>query len=328
MAESAPEPLVSIISPFFNRRRYYPSLIESLKAQTFQGFEFIVVDDGSTDGLSDAIADTPTRFPTRLIRLSSNQGAASARNIGIESARAKYIALLDSDDTWYPEKLELQVRQLEKRPSDVKLVSLTRQVIRNSRSYVAPVKLMTETDSVGNYLFKCQGIIQSSMMMLRRNLAASVRFDEESRGHDDWSFALRLEAAGAHFEMLPQPLTIYDDQGGRIRRSPSYSHERLKWLAKHRNLLGDQPYWAAVAAVASRLPRETGRASLELIVEAYKHGAIGADWAAYYSLALYFPLVRTILRNAAKFSRSGSSVNPDPSISGHGVALASDQRDE
>lgn len=306
MAEDVTEPLVSVVSPFFNRRRYLPFLIATLRAQSYWNVELIIVDDASTDGLGDAVDQIREQFPIAYIRLASNRGGAAARNTGMDAARGKYIALLDSDDSWHPEKLRSQVRQLETSPGDGRLVSLTRQLVKGRRKYLAPALLMTREKSVGEYLFRCGGVIQSSMMMLRRELAVSVRFDDESRGHDDWSFALRLERSGAQFEMLGEPLTIYNDTEGRLRRSPHYSPARLKWLAEHRDQLGELPYWAAVAAVASRLPERTRTSSLQLIAAAYKCGAITTARALYYLTALYLPAVRTVTRDVSQLCRAGS----------------------
>lgn len=288
-------PVVSVITPFFDRKQLFPDLLSTLREQTFADFELIIVDDGSRDGLAHDVAAARAPFPIRFFRFPENRGAASARNAGIEAATGQYVAFLDSDDAWHPEKLKLQLGQLEK-ASTPHLVSLTRQFIRGTIAHIAPRRLMTEQDDVGSYLFLQGGIIQSSMMMLRRELAARVRFEEGSRGHDDWSFALRLQSAGARFAMLGQPLTIYDDTGGRLRRSPTYSAARLGWLGQRRAQLGEAPYWAAVAAVASHLRQSEQVRPVELIMAARRSGAISAARTAYYLAAWAVPPIRNIAR--------------------------------
>lgn len=283
-------PTISVVSPFYNRRSCLADVISTLARQTFSDFEFIIVDDGSTDGLAEAAVTLSARFPIRFVRLQSNRGAAAARNAGIDAAKGRYVAFLDSDDSWHPEKLERQIRQLKS--ADSNLVSLTRQCVRARRNYIFPRQVMSSEDTVGSYLFLRGGVIQSSMIMLARSLAERVRFEEGSRGHDDWSFALRLEEAGARFAMLEQPLTIYNDLPGRERRSPSYSATRLAWLSERRPLLGDAPYWAAVAAVASHLSSSSDIRPLHLIGSAYREKAIGPGRAFYYGLTWLFPPVR------------------------------------
>ena len=103
--------LVSIITPVHNSERFLQQTIDSVLAQTYKEWEHILVDDCSTDGSADLIrAYTSTDARIRYIRLNENSGAGIARNKAIEQAKGDYIAFLDSDDTWYPKKLE---RQLE-----------------------------------------------------------------------------------------------------------------------------------------------------------------------------------------------------------------------
>lgn len=111
-------PLVSVVIPTYNRTRQTIAAIESVLAQTYPYVEVIVVDDGSTDG-SEAVIERfvsqKTNGRHRVLFLSQpNQGASVARNTGIAKAQGEYIAFLDSDDVWLPEKLEWQLKALEK----------------------------------------------------------------------------------------------------------------------------------------------------------------------------------------------------------------------
>src|SRR5688572_23500515 len=96
---------VSVVIPAYNRAARIADSIKSVLAQTFQDFEIIVVDDGSTDGTAEA-ASTFGDPRIRVVRHSLNRGGSAARNSGIQSAAAPYVAFLDSDDEWYPIKLE------------------------------------------------------------------------------------------------------------------------------------------------------------------------------------------------------------------------------
>ena len=289
-------PRVSVVTPFHNRRMLLPALLASLQQQTFGDFELIIVDDGSTDGLEEAVAQASMPFAIRFVRLAQNRGAATARNAGIDAARGHYVALLDSDDAWHPDKLRRQVEHLDSRPPEV--VSLTRQKVIAAWNYVTPAQLMTGQDDVGSYLFLKGGVIQSSMMMLGRSLAAEVRFEDGARGHDDWSFALRLQQQGARFEMLAEPLTLYSDAGDRPRRSPTYSAKRLEWLGQRRAQLGERAYWAAVAAVASHIHSDPRVKPLQLIAAALRNHAISTPRATYYVLSWAFPPARNMARQA------------------------------
>ena len=110
-------PLVSVVIPTYNRTRQTIAAIESVLAQTYPHFEVIVVDDGSSDG-SGAVIERFVSQKTNGCRRGlffgqPNQGASVARNTGIAKAQGEYIAFLDSDDVWVPEKLEWQLKALE-----------------------------------------------------------------------------------------------------------------------------------------------------------------------------------------------------------------------
>lgn len=109
---------VSVLIPTHNRRQYVIDAIQSVIAQDYADMEIIVVDDGSTDGTSEALA--PYLPLVRVIR-TRNQGPAMARNAGMEAARGDYVAFLDSDDLYYPFKVRLQAQLLDECP-DVGMV--------------------------------------------------------------------------------------------------------------------------------------------------------------------------------------------------------------
>jgi glycosyltransferase involved in cell wall biosynthesis len=114
-------PLVSCIIIFLNEAKYLGEAIESVLAQSYPHWELWLVDDGSTDG-STAIAQSYARnHPARVYYLAhenhANRGKNASRNFGVAHARGKYIALLDGDDVWLPQKLTEQVALLEAHPT-------------------------------------------------------------------------------------------------------------------------------------------------------------------------------------------------------------------
>jgi len=105
---------VSIITPIYNSGKYIECAIKSVQHQTYPYWEMILIDDGSTDGSIDLVRtflDNDERI--QLISLQKNQGPAKARNEGIKMACGRYIAFLDSDDLWLPEKLEKQLKFMD-----------------------------------------------------------------------------------------------------------------------------------------------------------------------------------------------------------------------
>lgn len=108
--------LVSIVTPSYNSRRFIEGTIASVRAQTFTDWKMYIIDDASTDDTVDFVEQLAEAEPRiELIRLRTNSGPAVCRNTAIEAARGRYIAFLDSDDLWLPEKLERQIAFMQER---------------------------------------------------------------------------------------------------------------------------------------------------------------------------------------------------------------------
>lgn len=108
-------PLVSVIMPAYNSEKHIKDAIFSIQSQTLTDWELCVTDDCSTDKTEEIIrtmAETDSRI--KYIKQATNQGAAAARNVSLNHARGRFVAYLDADDVWYPEKLEYQVAFMEK----------------------------------------------------------------------------------------------------------------------------------------------------------------------------------------------------------------------
>lgn len=108
--ENISEELVSIVMPMYNSEKYLADAIESILAQSYRNWELLITDDCSSDK-SYSIAKSYVQKDKRiqLFKLDRNSGAASARNYSIERARGRFLAFIDSDDWWYPDKLESQI---------------------------------------------------------------------------------------------------------------------------------------------------------------------------------------------------------------------------
>lgn len=108
-------PLVSIIVPTYKRTSYLALILESIKHQTFQDFEILVVDDGTPNDENLNLCQQIEKV--KYIKIENSGGPAKPRNVGIRAARGKYLAFVDDDDIWLPNKLEIQVNILESNPS-------------------------------------------------------------------------------------------------------------------------------------------------------------------------------------------------------------------
>src|SRR5687768_9931393 len=109
-------PKVSVVIPVYNRAKYVGETIESVLSQTYQDFELIVVDDGSTDGSRKVLESFGNRVTVLEHPNRENRGQSAAINRGLAAARGEFVGMLDSDDLWLPRKLELQVGFLDKHP--------------------------------------------------------------------------------------------------------------------------------------------------------------------------------------------------------------------
>ncbi len=116
MNERKHSPLVSVVTPVYNAEKHIASCIESVQNQTYENWEIFLVDDQSSDNSVSIIKQyTEKDARIHLIQLEVNSGAAVARNTAIEAANGKYVAFLDSDDMWVPNKLEKQISFMEEK---------------------------------------------------------------------------------------------------------------------------------------------------------------------------------------------------------------------
>ena len=111
-------PVVSIVTPFYNVEKFIEETMDSVRAQAFQDWELLLVEDGSKDHTADVISaylERTQEHRIRLIRMEQNGGAARARNRGVKEAKGRYLAYIDADDLWEPEKLEHQLALMQEK---------------------------------------------------------------------------------------------------------------------------------------------------------------------------------------------------------------------
>jgi glycosyltransferase involved in cell wall biosynthesis len=183
---------VSVIIPTYNRANLIAETIESVLRQTLEDREVIVVDDGSTDKTAQEVE----KFADRIIHVRQpNSGAAKARKTGIRMARGEYIAFLDSDDLWLPEKLELQYQAVVQSPlqglnfTDVMWFTDSEVMIPSLRD-----KYQLHTGEVFEKLLFDNWIATSSVLVRKECLEEAGGFDEDPRVVyvEDWNLWIRL----------------------------------------------------------------------------------------------------------------------------------------
>jgi glycosyltransferase involved in cell wall biosynthesis len=206
-------PLVSVVLPAWNREQYIRGAIKSVLRQVHRNLEVVVVDDGSEDGTVDVvrrIADDRVRLITQ-----PNQGAAKARNTGIAAARGEYIAFLDADDLWKPEKLVRQMTLFAQFP-ELTAVSARAELIDAAGR---PMPGFTDTSQSRRYdcarnwhrdLLMHDNIIMTSSMVVKRQALLDVGgfFDERRIVSHDYELWIRL-SEGRKFWVSTDVLVSY-----------------------------------------------------------------------------------------------------------------------
>lgn len=183
--------LVSVIIPSFNRSSLLPRAINSVLQQTYSNFELIIVDDGSSDNtltLQQSYPDDRLKW----IRHETNKGAAAARNSGIQNALGKYVAFLDSDDEWFPRKLEEQVSLMESSSPGV-AASFTGFMLNRIDRNIREPRPLANIQNWRKHLTQGCNLSPGSTLMVRQAVFAQVGlFDERLNRFEDWEWLFRL----------------------------------------------------------------------------------------------------------------------------------------
>jgi len=225
-------PRVSVIIPAFNRAEQIGAAINSALTQTFGDIEIIVVDDGSTDKTVGVVREV-TDDRVRLVAHERNRGAAAARNSGIAAAQGEFIAFLDSDDTWMPEKLERQLSLLSANSSaEAAICGAHIRLLDQGRSFDA--ELPQPDDWLKRLLADC-GVNPGATLVIRRAAATAIGpMDEELPRFEDWDWLVRYAARGGVIAIAPEVLAVVNNKRGRLGAETERSAQRF--LAKHKAL--------------------------------------------------------------------------------------------
>ena len=191
------KPYISIVLPLYNGATFIRETLKAVGSQTFQDAEIIVVDDGSSDNSSQIAEEFCRNSSSEILRnlkifKQENQGVAAARNIGIQKSNGKWIALLDQDDLWHPEKLEIQYEATHKFPEAkwhysafVRFYNDGREKIKNNGSVDS---LETLERMLSGKLF----VPPSTVLVLKKVFEEVGGFDSEFIPSDEWDFFLKL----------------------------------------------------------------------------------------------------------------------------------------
>lgn len=233
-------PLVSAIIPTHNRAEMLARAIRSVQSQTYPHLEIIVVDDASQDNTRE-VAESFSDPRIRYIRHDTNRGGSAARNTGIRVATGEFIAFLDDDDEWEPEKTEEQLKVLQDYAAAACTCEPITDNVVKSDSHIA-----VEHESLrrGDFKFTSGG---TGSLMANANVLKEIMFDESLPRNQDWDLFIRI-ALKHRIWHLSKPL-LRPDSGTHRRISNSVLmiplsglEAQFRMIHKHRQFFGDTWY--------------------------------------------------------------------------------------
>ena len=225
------KPLVSIVMPAYNSEKYIGDAIQSVLDQTLGSWELIIIDDSSEDATADT-AETYAKADDRirLYQNAHNQGAAETRNTGMRLCAGTYVALLDSDDLWLPDKLARQVGLMETSGADIAYCSysiIDEAGNKRCNDFIVPEYVDLELALV-------KSVISCSTAMFRREIAQNYIFPTEYY-HEDLALWLTLLKDGKTAAGISDVLACYRIQDS-TRASNKLRSAWNRWVIYRRHL--------------------------------------------------------------------------------------------
>lgn len=199
--------MVTIIMPAYNCEKYLEEAVESVKAQTYTAWKLLIIDDCSTDRTRDIakrLAETDDRI--RILLNKANSGVSKTRNRGIKEADTEWIAFLDSDDVWKPEKLERQFEVIKTAP-EAKLLFTGSGFMKESGERLDYVLHVPE--KINRKELLKQNLVSCSSVLVKRDLLLKYPMPEKGVMHEDFTVWLRILQDEQFAYGVDEPLLIY-----------------------------------------------------------------------------------------------------------------------
>lgn len=206
MSTETVTPRVSVIIPVYQGDRFLAEAIESVLNQTYTNYEIIVINDGSTDNSNDVLQ--PYLDKIRYV-YQENQGVAAARNLGIQIAKGEFIAFLDQDDFWWPDKLALQVACFDTKP-ELGIVNSGWQRVNELGKAIVNVEPWHKASELNlRAWLQWKPVLPSAIMFSRQWLERAGGFDSRFTQSSDVDMVLRLALMGCEAKWVPQVTACY-----------------------------------------------------------------------------------------------------------------------
>ena len=280
---SEKRPLVTVVIPTLRRSHLVINAIKSVLSQTLRDIELIVVVDGPDDLVTVDVLEKIEDPRFRFMVLPVNMKSGEARNQGVKAAKAPWIAFLDDDDTWMPEKLERQLKVANQSDYAYPIVA-TRSITETRRGdFIWPRRLPRANEAIGDYLFvrssmsQGEGMLLPSTLLVSRELMERVPIDSYWTTHEDYDWLLRADALeGVGVEFVPEPMITWHYH--QSAEQPRLSHINdwkysLNLIQTLKCLVSDRAYSAFVVTCVSPPAAAVG------------------DWSAFWPLLKEFVVV-------------------------------------
>jgi len=227
-------PEVSVVIPTYNRAELLKRAIRTVLNQTYQDFELIVVDDGSTDNTEEVVRSFNDN-KVIYIKHERNRGAPAARNTGIRAARGEYVAFQDSDDEWLPEKLEKQIEVFKTASLEVGVVYTGFWRIEgDKRTFVPSSDITPKEDAIHDALLKSNFIGIPNTLVKKECFEKAGMFDEKLPMLEDWELWIRISKYYC-FKYIDEALVISYHNPGSLNKPDSLRKARALELMVERH---------------------------------------------------------------------------------------------
>lgn len=223
-------PSISVVMPVYNAAKYVHAAVESILRQSYGNFEFIIIEDASTDDTPLIVEKYSVEDPRiRIIKNERNSGVAASLNKGLDNARGEFIARMDADDISYPQRLRKQMDFLIKNP-DICLVATSYERIDEEGNILAPIVLNLDTKTL-KMLMRCDNYISHGSVMFRREPIIKLgKYREKCLHTEDHDLWLRIIEK---YDIALMPEILYQFRITRQSVSSKYAME----MAYYKNLI-------------------------------------------------------------------------------------------
>ena len=302
------EPIVSVVIPTLNRPHLVVRAVRSALAQTLDAIEVIIVVDGP-DEVTIQVLRQIDDARVRVKPLPLHVGLGKARNAGVGEARSRWVAFLDDDDEWFPQKLEAQLHTAQQSAYRCPIVSCRMIVRTEIGDVIWPKRFPRPNESMSEYLFcrrsvfSGEGIIGANTIFAMKDLLQTVPFRRELQRHEDMDWLLRAttqDGVGVQFVPLREPLVIWhrEETHNSMSRRTDWRYS-LTWINENKHMVTPKAYASFLLTWLSANAVREGdwKAFLLLLREAFQYGRPTAlDVGLYFGIWLIPQRTRNRIR--------------------------------